>query len=285
MFVDDFSSSSTMSHYGMPDSQGNPAPDDWIYRLVTKGVQSEMIGFEDSTANSPTVSEAPGWTRSTSGTCSNDKCKFTLNKLSSNSGPPLTASFPYAYGVGFSGNYENGIDEARLISPSYDIPLNGTSYLTFDHWSCSEAGWDGGAVFIKVNNGAWQYFDPGWYSGTASSFAGHNLQGMGIFTMDHCTGTAYSGAWASTSQMTNLRANLDAYKGDSVKFKFAFGSDGYYTLAGWFIDNAGVQISNFGIPGSWVSPSISLDSDRKFNLGFVDIEGHAGEEGWIRGSL
>ena len=285
MFVDDFSSSSTMSHYGMPDSQGNPAPDDWIYRLVTKGVQSEMIGFEDSTANSPTVSEAPGWTRSTSGTCSNDKCKFTLNKLSSNSGPPLTASFPYAYGVGFSGNYENGIDEARLISPSYDIPLNGTSYLTFDHWSCSEAGWDGGAVFIKVNNGAWQYFDPGWYSGTASSFAGHNLQGMGIFTMDHCTGTAWSGTWASTSQMTNLRANLDAYKGDSVKFKFAFGSDGYYSLAGWFIDNAGVQISNFGIPGSWLSPSISLDSDRKFNLGFVDIEGHAGEDGWIRGSL
>ena len=85
--------------------------------------------------------------------------------------------------------------------------------------------------------------------------------------------------------MTNLRANLDAYKGDSVKFKFAFGSDGYYSLAGWFIDNAGVQISNFGIPGSWLSPSISLDSDRKFNLGFVDIEGHAGEDGWIRGSL
>ncbi|RZD49390.1 MAG: hypothetical protein CXT66_04265 [Methanobacteriota archaeon] len=211
-----------MSHYGMPDSQGNPSPDDWIYRTIHMGENSIMLGFEDSTANSPTVSEAPGWSRSTSGTCSNDICKFTLNKVSTTSGPPKTGSFPYAYGVGFSGNYANGIDEARLISPLYDIPMNGTSYLTFDHWSCSEAGWDGGAVFIKVNGGSWQYFDPGWYTGTASSFAGHNLQGMGIFTMDHCTGTAWSGAWSSTSEMTNLRANLDAYKGDSVKFKFAF---------------------------------------------------------------
>ena len=285
LFTEEFESSSTMSHYGMPDSQGNPSPDDWIYRTLNRGQDSVMLGFEDSTANSPSVSEAPGWTRSTAGTCSSDRCKFTLNKVSSNSGPPKTASFPYAYGIGFSGNYENGIDEARLISPLYEIPMNGTSYLTFDHWSCGEAGWDGGAVFIKVNGGAWQYFDPGWYTGTASSFAGHNLQGMGIFTMDHCTGTAWSGTWSSTSEMTNLRANLDAYKGDSVKFKFAFGSDGYYNLAGWFIDNAGVQISNYGIPGSWISPSLSLDNANKFNLGFVDIEGQANEGGWIRGSL
>ena len=285
LLFDEFTSSSTMSHYGMPDSNGNPSPDDWIYRSVPKGEQSDMLGFEDSTANSPSVSEAPGWSRSTSGTCSSDKCKFTLNKVSSNSGPPLVASFPYAYGIGFSGNYENGVDEARLISPVYEIPMNGTSYLTFDHWSCSEAGWDGGAVFIKVNGGSWQYFDPGWYTGTASSFAGHNLQGLGIFTQDHCTGTAWSGTWSSTSEMTNLRTNLDAYKGDSVKFKFAFGSDAIYNLAGWYIDNAGVQISNYGIPGSWVSPSISLDSDNLFNRGFVDIEGKANEGGWIRGSL
>ena len=285
LFIDEFNSSSTMSHYGMPDSQGNPAPDDWIYRSIPKGEESLMIGFEDSTANSPTVSEAPGWSRSTALTCNNDKCKFTLNKVSTNSGPPKTSSFPYAYGIGFSGNYENGIDEARLISPLYDIPMNGTSYLTFDHWSCAEAGWDGGAVFIRVNGGAWQYFDPGWYTGTASSFAGHNLQGLGIFTMDHCTGTAWNGQWSSTNEMTNLRANLDAYKGDSVKFKFAFGSDGIYNLAGWFIDNAGVQISNYGLPGSWISPPLKMDKANQFNLGFVDIEGQANEGGWITGSV
>ena len=283
LLIDDFGSSSSMSHYGIPDSQGNPATDDWIHGLVEKGDQEVKMGFEDSSANSPSISDSPGWSRSTSGGCTNDKCRFTLNKVSTNSGPPLVSSFPYAYGVGFSGNYENGIDEARLVSPTYSIPLNGTSFLTFDHWSCSEAGWDGGAVFIKVNGGSWQYFDPGWYSGTASTFAGHNLQGLGIFTQDHCTGG--SGSWTSTSEMTTLRANLDSYKGDNVSFKFAFGSDGFINLAGWFIDNAGVRVSNFGIPGEWISPSFSMDQDRRFNLGFIDVEGFAGPDGWISGSL
>jgi len=284
LFIDEFDSSSSMSHYGRQDSQGNPAPDDWIYRSIPKGESSLMLGFEDSSANTPSVSDAPGWSRSTSGTCSSDKCKFTLNRVSSNSGPPTTASFPYAYGVGFSGLYENGINEARLISPVYDIPMNGTSYLTFDHWSCSEASWDGGAVFIKINGGSWLHFDPGWYSSTAYTSAGHNLAGSAIFSMDHCTGTASSGSWSSTSQMTNLRANLNSYKGDSVQFKFAFGSDAIWNLAGWFIDNAGVQISNYGAPGSWVSPSFTLDNAKQFNLGFVDIEGQA-HDGWIRGSI
>ena len=280
LFMDEFDTSSTMSHYGMPDSAGNPAPDDWMYTTIAKGQYSEMVGFEDSTANSPTVSNSPGWIRSTSGSCSNSNCKFTLNKVSSNSGPPKVESFPYAYGIGFSGNYANDIDEARLISPSYQIPMNGTSYLTFDHWSCSEAGYDGGAVFIKVNGGSWQHFDPGWYSSTGSG--SHNLNGLGIFTLDHCTGS-WSG-WTSTSDMTNLRANLDAYKGDSVKFKFAFGTDGSVTYAGWFIDNAGVQISNYGLPGNWISPAISVENANKFNHGFVDIEGQA-NGGWIRGSI
>ena len=63
LFIDEFDSSSTMSHYGRLDSGGNPAPDDWIYRSIPKGQSSLMIGFEDSTANSPTVSDSPGWTR------------------------------------------------------------------------------------------------------------------------------------------------------------------------------------------------------------------------------
>ena len=74
---------------------------------------------------------------------------------------------------------------------------------------------------------------------------------MGIFTMDHCTGTAF-GNMGLTGQMTN-QGQPDSYKGDFVQFKFAL--DPMATTAcGWFIDNAGVQISNFGIPGSWLSP-------------------------------
>ena len=285
LYIDEFDTSTTMSHYGMPDSQGNPSPDDWAYRTLLKGDELDSMSFEDATANSPTVSDAPGWLRSNQGTCSSDKCRFTLNKVSSNSGPPKASSFPYAYGVGFSGNYEAGIDEARLISPEYEIPVNGSSFFTFDHWSCSEASWDGGAVFIKVNGGSWQHFDPGWYTSTAYSNAGHNLAGSSIFAMDHCSGVAWSGSWSSTSEMTNLEASLDSYKGDTVRFKFAFGSDAYYNLAGWFIDNAGVKIANYGVPGHWVSPTISMDQDKRFNLGFVDVEGHVHEDAWMRGSI
>ena len=279
LFVDDFNSSNTMSHYGMSSS-----PDDWAYRTITMGDQSDSMGFEDSTASAPTVTDAEGWSRSQSGTCSSDRCKFTLNKVSSSSGPPDVSSFPYAYGVGFSGVYENGINEARLISPTYEIPLNGTSFLTFDHWSCSEAGYDGGAVFIKVNGGAWQHFDPGWYSSTAYPSLSHNLAGQAIFGMDHCTGSSWTG-WSSTSGMTNLEANLNPYKGDSVKFKFAFASDTSLQYAGWFIDNAGVKISNFGVPGHWTSPAFSMDQDKRFNHGFVDIEGNLHEDGWLTGSI
>ncbi len=280
LFSDDITSSSTMSHSGLPDPNGNPSPDDWTYYTILRGPLATSHTFEDATSNAPTVSDAPGWTRSQSGSCSSDRCKFTLNKVSQGSGPPSVASFPYAYGIGFSGNYDNGINEARLISPVYEIPMNGTAHLTFDHWSCAEASWDGGAVFIKVNGGNWQHFDPGWYSSTAFSGAGHNLGGMATFSMDHCTGTG-----TSTSQMTNLMANLDSYKGDSLRFKFAFGSDASVQRPGWFIDNAGVQISNYGTPGSWISPTISMGSLRDFNHGFADIEANVNEGGWIRGSI
>ena len=289
LFVDGIDNHSTMSHSGLPDVNGNPSADDWGFFTILKGQQSISRAFEDATANSPTVNDATGWTRSTSmnsGTCSDDKCKFTLNKISQNSGPPSTSSFPYAYGIGFSGNYANYIDEAKLISPWYDIPMNGTSYLTFDHWSCSEVSWDGGAVFIKVNSGSWQHFNPGnWYTSTAYTGAGHNLAGMSIFGTNHCTGTASSGSWTSNSGMTNMVASLGNYRGDSVKFKFSFGSDAIWNLAGWFIDNAGVRIANYGEVGHWLSPTVSIDLESKFNLGFIDIDAVILGNAWVRGTL
>ena len=289
LFLDDIESSSSMNHTGLPDAQGNPSPDDWGFYTILKGQQSITRTFEDATANSPTVSDANGWSRATSmnsGSCSNDLCKFTLNKVSQNSGPPSTSSFPYAYGIGFSGNYATYIDEARLISPWYDIPANGTAYFTFDHWSCSEVSWDGGAVFIKVNNGSWQYFDPGnWYTSNIYTGAGHNLAGMSAFGTDHCTGTASSGSWTSNSDMTNMVASLANYRNDSVRFKFAFGSDAIWGLAGWFIDNAGVKIANYGEPGHWLSPPISIDRASKFNLGFIDIDAEMIGGAWIRGTI
>ena len=289
LFIDGIDNSSTMSHSGLPDAQGSPSPDDWGFFTLLKGQQSSSRNFEDANANAPTVSDADGWSRATtmnSGSCTDDKCKFTLNRVTQNSGPPSTSSFPYAYGIGFSGNYQSYITEARLISPWYDISANGTSYLTFDHWSCSEVSWDGGAVFIKVNNGSWQHFDPGnWYTSNIYTGAGHNLAGKSAFGTDHCTGTASSGTWTSNSDMTNMVASLANYRNDSVRFKFAFGSDAIWSLAGWFIDNAGVRIANYGEMGHWLSPPIPISSASKFNLGFIDIDAEMVDGAWIRGSI
>jgi len=280
LFLDNFSTANSMSHYGMNDSSGNPGTDDWIYSSLEKGVLNVDFGFEDSVANPPTVSNSPGWTTTTANTCSSDTCKFTLNRVTQNSGPPGVSTFPYAYGIGFSGNYDDDIDEARLISPNYLISTNGTTYFTFDHWACSEPGYDGGAVFIRVNNGSWQFFNPGgWYTGTASTWVSHNLAGLQIFTDVHCS------AGTSNSGMTNLEANLDAYKGDYVRFKFAFGSDSSVEYSGWFIDNAGVKIANYATPGYWMSPTLSMINHDEFNLGFVDVEGQVHEDGWLTATV
>ena len=280
LFLDNFSNGSSMTHYGMNDSAGNPGTDDWIYGNLEKGLLSVELNFEDSVANPPTVSNSPGWTTTTANTCSSDTCKFSLNRITQNSGPPSVSTFPYVYGIGFSGNYDDDIDEARLISPNYLIPTNGTTYFTFDHWACSEPGYDGGAVFIRVNNGSWQFFNPGgWYTGTASTWVSHNLAGLQIFTDVHCSGGT------SNSGMTNLAASLDAYKGDYVRFKFAFGSDGSVEYSGWFIDNAGVKIANYATPGYWISPTLSMNNQDEFNLGFVDVEAQVHEDGWLTASV
>ena len=292
LFLDSFDNSSSMTHFGI-----NSGADDWNFITLDRGRQTNFRNFEDSTANSPTVSNAEGWTRQTKmnsvAQCGSDRCKFTLNKMSQDSGPDTSSSFPYAYGIAFSGNYDSYIDEAKLISPWYDIPLNGTSYFTFDHWSCAENARDGGAVFIKTSSGNWQHFNPGnWYTSTAINTAGHELAGKATFATNHCN---YGGSsWTSNSAMTNLQANLDNFKGQQVKFKFSFGSNSGYTAGGWFIDNAGVKINNFSSDGTWMSDLVSLDDpycenfqslNCNFNRGFIDIDAEVNDLGWIRASL
>jgi hypothetical protein len=124
------------------------AVDDWYHHVLLRGNQEIRMNFEDSTASAPSVSDAPGWARSQASSCSSDTCKWTLNKIGANSGPPSTTSFPYSYGVAFSGNYDGGITEAKLISPEYEIPANGNAFLMFDHWVAMEPNW----VLIPIKN-------------------------------------------------------------------------------------------------------------------------------------
>ena len=273
LFIDDLDSLSSMAH----NSIGATA-DDWQHLVLLRGSQTVRMGFEDSTASSPSITDASGWSRTnsmSSGSCSGDTCKWTLNKINSNSGPTGTASFPYAYGIAFSGSYSSYIQEARLFSPSYDIPANGNAFLTFDHWTDMEPNWDGGAVFIKVNNGSWQHFDPGnWYDSQVS-YNYNNLYGYDTFSSQS----------SANGGMKSMQASLLNYQGDTVRFKFSMGSDGYDNRGGWFIDNAGVKVANYGNPGDWVSPSFSIGDFDDFNLGIIDVDAIIPENTSIRASL
>ena len=273
LFIDDLESSSSMTH-----SSIGATADDWQHLVLLRGSQTVRMGFEDSTASSPSIADATGWSRTnsmTNGACSGDTCKWTLNKINSNSGPTGTTSFPYAYGIAFSGSYSSYIQEARLFSPSYDIPANGNAFLTFDHWTDMEPNWDGGAVFIKVNNGSWQHFDPGnWYDSQVS-YNYNNLYGYDTFSSQS----------SANGGMKSMQASLLNYQGDTVRFKFSMGSDGYDNRGGWFIDNAGVKVANYGNPGDWVSPSFSLGDFDDFNLGIIDVDALIPENTSIRASL
>lgn len=273
LFLDDLETPSTMTHASI-----GATADDWQHLVLLRGAQSVRMGFEDSTASAPSVSDAPGWSRTnsmSSGSCSGDTCKWTLNKINSNSGPSDIASFPYAYGVAFSGSYSSYIQEARLFSPSYQIPANGNAFLTFDHWAYMEPTWDGGAVFIKVNNGSWQHFDPGnWYDSQVS-YNYHNLYGYDTFASQS----------SANGGMKNMQASLLNYQGDTIQFKFSMGTDGYVNYGGWFIDNVGVKIANYGNPGDWVSPSFSIGDYDDFNLGIVDLDAIIPENTSIKASL
>ena len=259
--------------------------------VSSSGELSISFGFEDSSVGSPSVLDAPGWSRSSSmnsGSCGtgaypdDQRCKFTLDKIFSNSGPPETTSFPYLYGLGFTGNYYNTIDDASLITPEYVIPQNSNPFLTFDHWACVEPSWDAATVFINVNGGNWQHFDPGnWYSHTPPTTVVHNYGGYASFGRDHCSG----GGWTISGPMTTMQASLIAYQGDSVRFKFSFGSDYSVNHGGWFIDNVGVKVENYGEVGHWLSPSLNIAQNSTLNLGFVDIDAIVPDQTWVRASL
>lgn len=124
-----------------------------------------------------------------------------------------------------SGNYSD-YDDAGLESP--EVRLGQGAKLYFWHWISAEnegatEAWDGGVVEINDGSG-WQQIKPiGGYPYTiidnpASPFA----PGTPCFSGSH--------DWSQEE------FDLSGYSG-TVRFRFRFGSDGYVTRSGWFIDD------------------------------------------------
>ena len=275
-FDDQLTSSSTAFHYGI-----GTLIEDWVYLIIGQGGLLETYGFEDSPSFPP-----GGWTVGNTG--NGDVWEYGFVSNANGAGP---ASWPfgnYGFGVDLDGGYD-GSEETHLFTPTYTIPNGASARLTFDHWRCAEDGWDGGAVFIKVNNGNWTYFDPAqangtsWYDG-AITFGSHALSNLDVFDGRQFTaagGFSCQGAGTAIPWETET-ADLATYTGSSLQFRFTFASDTVISYDGWYLDEIGVEVDYFESQGSWISPAVNVDA---LGLGFIDIDADIPSGTWVSGSV
>jgi len=160
--------------------------------------------------------------------------------------------------MNLDGDYEHNT-WTHLISPSFEVPSNSSSRFRIDHWICTEAAWDGGAVFISENDGVtWQHFADGQsgfydqitYVNSFSPFFNH-----GIFDGSSDPANCSS----ETKPFTTSIAGLDSYSGKEVRFRYSFFSDTYLESDGWYIDATGVQTDRHALSGNWTSPVTEVD--------------------------
>ena len=290
LFEDDLETTTSMYHYGAvwpnPSSNTQAGVDDWDHYVFVSGGQDIIKGFEDSTASNPSTSmPGGGWTRNNANSAAT--AKWSYGQITSSVGPTNSEpSFPYAMAINLGGIYALNLN-ADLISPAYTLPANSSSSLVFDHWACFENNWDGAGIFIKVNSGSWNYWDPGnnFYDTPSIAYTYAGIpQGSNYFGSVHCTGqgSAYT---VTTTVFEHKEASLAQYAGDTVRFKFHGGSDSIWNYAGWYLDNVGVMISNYGEGGDWLSPVFSASDIHDFNLGFIDIDASISPDTWVRASL
>ena len=170
---------------------------------------------------------------------------------------PTWPSGSKGMGINLNGIYSNHV-YTHLISPSYTIPDNATARLTFSHWICTEADWDGGSIFTSIDDGiSWQHFGQnitGFYDRISSVNPNSPFYGLGIFDGSRVT----NGCGKSNSNHTfdRISGDLSYLSGNEVRIRFSFFTDTFVEEDGWYIDDAGVSIDRFQSSGTWTSPLI-----------------------------
>lgn len=178
--------------------------------MMSYSFENDMMGWTTAQLNQAYVNQ---WHR-------NDARNYTAN-----------GNYSMKFGGSGTGQYANSAYGA-LISPEMTLGLN--SRLLFHHWMDAEAhstptyAWDGGMVQMSLNGGAWQQITPvgGYphrtYSNTASPFPTNTY------------------VWSGSFGWTPVEFDLSAYSG-TASFRFLFGSDGYVTGEGWYIDDVRIE--------------------------------------------
>jgi subtilisin family serine protease len=145
-----------------------------------------------------------------------------------------------------AGNYSVS-SNSKLETPLVTVPSGQPcAVLSFWQWYANEANYDGGNVKISTDGGfTWTLLTPDiGYNGTSkSTTAGIPLEA--IFT-----GTTTGNFWHKVT------FNLTPYKGQNVKIRFHFGSDGSVTYAGWYIDDVRIEGVTDTAPPVFVSTTV-----------------------------
>ena len=137
-------------------------------------------------------------------------------------------SYSFKCGGSGSSDYANSV-HAGLTTP--EIPITSNSQAIFYHWMSAETNsddpdeaWDGGLLEISVNGNAFEPITPesGYPYEITNNDASPFYPGTPVFS-----GNIY---W------DEVTVDLSEYSG-SVRFRFVFGSDGYVTEEGWYIDD------------------------------------------------
>ena len=260
-------------------THGTHTVDDWSYLLIGQGGLLDTYGFEDSPSFPP-----GGWGVTNVGSASEEWDYGQLSPTAT-SGPGSWSSGVYGFATLPDSSYVNNMD-TELLTPVYNIPAGASARLTFDHWMCAESNYDGGAVFISVNNGTFTQFDPSvtgpgqtstWYDGTIGTFASHSLAGLAVFN-----GRGSGTCGQATTTWQTKTGNLTQYQGSSVQFKFIFATDGSVTYDGWYLDEIGVEVDYFENSGDWLSPAISIPV---LGLGFLDVDATVPPNTTVRASI
>jgi len=142
--------------------------------------------------------------------------------------------------VGHHSNSADGVLDSISIDLNMYSPL---PELTFWHWY-DHTEYDCGNVKISTDGGAsWSiiYPDSG-YTGTATS-GNAGIPGEPAFT-------DISSGWEQ------VRFNLSGYEGETVMFRWHFGSTSGTTHPGWYVDDVEVSSSLIRGPGDLVYSSI-----------------------------
>ncbi|MCZ7605609.1 MAG: putative Ig domain-containing protein [Planctomycetota bacterium] len=155
-------------------------------------------------------------------------------------GPTAAHSGSSCWGTVIAGNYGANNLQAYLFSPLLELTGTTQPTVSFFHYMNAEDTWDGGALQISVNGGA--------YVTLAQGDPGFLLNGPNDTDVDGCadevdgwSGNPTGSGWAQVVIDLLTLTSATVTNTDTIRFRFWFGSDGFSNaFPGWYIDDFAV---------------------------------------------